>query len=115
MPLEQIRFLCEYCNKKHYLRKSSCVRHEKECFWNPKTKSCMTCINYIGGGHHIHQCDIKHMNTDESEYERKIKKLQYNCHFYKHDGLTIEERKKQNDILDSDAQYDHDCYNANRT
>lgn len=38
---------CEYCNKRKYAYKSSAKKHENKCYWNPKTKSCMTCKHYI--------------------------------------------------------------------
>ena len=38
---------CEHCNKRKYAYKASAKRHENKCYWNPKTKSCMTCKHYI--------------------------------------------------------------------
>ncbi len=46
MPKLVERYECEYCEKKNYKHKSSAVRHEKQCFANPDTKACRTCINY---------------------------------------------------------------------
>lgn len=36
-------YQCEHCNKKLYKNKKSCQTHEVKCFYNPKTKSCITC------------------------------------------------------------------------
>ena len=38
-------YQCDYCPK-YYKHDSSASRHEKECFYNPATKSCITCENY---------------------------------------------------------------------
>jgi hypothetical protein len=106
---------CEYCNKKMLRSKSGMRNYENRCFWNPKTKACMTCKNYIGGGHYNGQCDLYFMNTNEElKINRTIKKLMHHCEYYVFDKLTLEERKLLNDELNFDAQYDHDCYNANR-
>jgi hypothetical protein len=40
---EIISYQCEYC-KKTSLYKSNTKRHEKECFYNPDTQSCATCL-----------------------------------------------------------------------
>ena len=45
--MEITMFLCEYCKKKRYIHKCSAKRHEKECYWNPNYKACMTCQNYL--------------------------------------------------------------------
>lgn len=38
-------YQCEYCSK--YLKtKGSISNHEKRCFHNPVTKSCVTCANF---------------------------------------------------------------------
>lgn len=42
-----IRYQCEYCLKKVYQNKSSARKHEKNCWWNPDIKACMTCANYL--------------------------------------------------------------------
>jgi hypothetical protein len=38
---------CEFCNKRKYAYKSSAKKHENKCFWNPETRSCMTCKHYM--------------------------------------------------------------------
>lgn len=60
MPIEITKYKCSYCNKREFKTKSSCVRHEKRCFWNPIMRACATCGNcepyhaehdvYIGDG-----------------------------------------------------------------
>lgn len=56
-------FLCDFCPKRRPFKvKSSCVRHEKNCYRNPQTRSCKTCGNfemvtdyrdYLQGGEHV--------------------------------------------------------------
>lgn len=36
-------FQCAFCTK-IYLSKETCRKHESRCFWNPKTRSCASCI-----------------------------------------------------------------------
>lgn len=36
-------FQCAFCTK-IYLSKETCRKHECRCFWNPKTRSCASCI-----------------------------------------------------------------------
>jgi len=118
MPKRIEAYECEYCKKKVTRTKGGMKQHEKKCFWNPESKSCMTCENFITGGHYPSQCKHKEMNKVEeyadSKMRRHIKHLQTNCNLYKFDELTFEERKQiilENDL---DAQADHDDYNANR-
>lgn len=35
-------YQCEYCNKVYH-RKESCQGHERKCYKNPNTKSCISC------------------------------------------------------------------------
>ncbi len=46
MPKEIIRYQCDYCNK-HYSTKGNANKHQKQCFANPKTRSCRTCKNFF--------------------------------------------------------------------
>jgi hypothetical protein len=39
-------YQCGFCDK-IYLRYSSCYSHEKKCFYNPATKSCRSCANFL--------------------------------------------------------------------
>lgn len=36
---------CSYC-KKYGLSKAWIKKHEQKCFFNPETRSCVTCENY---------------------------------------------------------------------
>ena len=44
MPKEVIRHKCDYC-KRMYASKYAAINHEKQCFFNPQVKSCVTCAN----------------------------------------------------------------------
>ena len=46
MAREVTRWACEHerC-KKTYSRKADATRHEKDCIFNPSTKSCPTCAH----------------------------------------------------------------------
>jgi len=44
MPKEITRHKCNYC-KKMYASKYAAINHEKQCFFNPEVKSCVTCGN----------------------------------------------------------------------
>jgi hypothetical protein len=37
---------CSFC-KKYSTAKSVIKTHEKKCFWNPETKSCASCVNFV--------------------------------------------------------------------
>jgi len=118
MPKKIEVYECEYCKKKVLRTKSGMKQHEKKCFWNPETKSCMTCENFLNGGHYPTRCYYKIMNivseySDSKHYEN-IKKLQTKCKLYKPDGLTIEERKQLVNELNSEAQSDWDEFNYSR-
>jgi hypothetical protein len=45
MPIPVTRYKCEHCLKKTYASKYDAIKHEKLCFFNPETKSCVTCEN----------------------------------------------------------------------
>ena len=96
--IEITAYQCEYCKKKILKSKSGMRSHEKKCFWNPETRSCMTCNNYTTGENYPSRCKYDFMNKNEvygeNEIYREIKKLQTNCDLYKYDGLTFEERKQ---------------------
>ena len=105
---------CEYCHKKILRSKSGIRNHEKRCFWNPEVKACMSCINYIRGGHYAHSCFHQSMNTEnEFKVDRTIKKLQFNCSLYEYDEMNNEERKRLKDEQDYDAKADWDDYYDN--
>lgn len=113
MPRKIEAWECEHCKKKILRTKNGIKQHEKKCFWNPTTKSCMTCSNYISGGHYEHTCVHDHMNTkEEFRTQRTIEKLQTNCKLYKYDELTLKERKQLKHQYDSDARSAWDEYHA---
>jgi len=114
MPRKIEAYECEHC-KKHITRtKGGMKQHEKKCFWNSKTMSCMTCENYISCGHNVPHCYHKKMNEldlyGNNEYKQSIIKLQTKCELYIYDELTLEERKQLKNEMDSDAQADWDEY-----
>jgi len=43
---EVIRYRCDHCNEV-FANKSYTLKHEEICYWNPKTKSCINCENFI--------------------------------------------------------------------
>lgn len=51
MPRPITRYQCVHCNKKVYANKSRTARHERECFYNPENKSCITCKNMTDDEH----------------------------------------------------------------
>jgi len=46
MPTEIKAWKCAFC-KKYYMSKGAANHHEKKCFHNPATKSCITCGNFL--------------------------------------------------------------------
>ena len=40
------RYQCDHCDKV-FASKSYTLKHEDICFYNPQTKSCITCKNFI--------------------------------------------------------------------
>ena len=40
-----IRYICDYCNK-GFWKKSDAAEHEKKCFHNPETRSCLSCKHF---------------------------------------------------------------------
>jgi hypothetical protein len=72
---EIIRYRCDHCNKV-FANKSYTLKHEEVCYWNPKTKSCITC---------------EHFTTELYNPKTRIcyeglnitKKLKTNCIYYK--------------------------------
>lgn len=74
---EHKAFLCDFCDKV-YLSKSGCRNHEKICFFNPETYSCVTCrhINYV--------------ETDSSDYPntQRVCDVKWRTNRYGHDIRT---------------------------
>lgn len=40
---EIIVYQCDYCGR-YKKTKKSVANHEKRCYWNPETRSCITCL-----------------------------------------------------------------------
>ena len=57
MPKQVTRFQCDHCKKKTYASKYAAITHEKQCFFNPEVKSCITCNN--ASEKDIGDCDIR--------------------------------------------------------
>lgn len=55
---ERIIYECEHCYKKRLLSKYQMKEHEEKCFYNPTTKSCITCESFNNWGTH-RACDLK--------------------------------------------------------
>lgn len=78
-------FKCSYCDKL-YINKNSCRSHEKRCYHNPITKSCVSCAFFQKAlypkapGHSI-EFSVCLKNEDISQ------KLKFSCihHMYKDD------------------------------
>ena len=40
-------FACGFCSRIYGL-KNVAIAHERKCYYNPDTKSCVTCKNFVG-------------------------------------------------------------------
>lgn len=64
-------FGCGFCAKV-YREKKVAIAHEKRCYFNPETKSCVTCGSLIGGfdSHCLSGHEIKnnHLRTRCSDH-----------------------------------------------
>jgi hypothetical protein len=58
MPIPVTRYKCEHCQKKVYASKYRTLEHERECFYNPRTKSCGTCDKVGFDGDYVMSCSI---------------------------------------------------------
>lgn len=100
MPKKIEVYECEHCKKKILRTLGGIKQHEKKCFWNPETKSCASCENFIMGGHYAMRCSNEWMNKNSSDSRRNtLRKLQTNCEYHKYDGLTLEERKEKSSAV----------------
>ena len=96
MPKPVIRYQCEHCKIKTYSSKSNCVRHEKQCFANPKMKACRTCKFFLADMETVYN---PHHNGDPGSTDCEIKvyyctklnkklydelPLQSNCYSYEY-------------------------------
>lgn len=41
--IERVIYQCEHCYKRKLMNKSAMKKHEKECWYNPENKTCVTC------------------------------------------------------------------------
>ena len=82
--IETIMYKCEHCMKV-YKHKSSAKSHEKKCYWNTETKSCMTCRRYI-------QTNV----TDPM----KVIGEETMCYFAEHNGYNYNCKGWREDIID---------------
>ncbi len=59
-------FGCGHCTKIYAIKKVA-IAHEKRCYFNPETKSCVTCGNLVGSyDHHClagHEIENNHLKT----------------------------------------------------
>ena len=91
--MEEIKaYKCEYCGKL-YSEKKSCQNHEKRCYHNPETRSCMSCAYLIKeqvpiGTRHLVEFKTCGMNVDLST------KLKNNCDLH-----TVIEEDEENDFI----------------
>lgn len=81
--IERTVYECEHCHKKRLVSKYAMRDHEKECFYNPDSKSCILCENFI---------------QDNSDIERGCLmkqdlrfKLKTNCLYWKQKEINEEE------------------------
>lgn len=58
MPTPITRFKCNHC-KTSYASKYDAAKHEKQCFFNPDAKSCITC----------NRAEIKEVRDNEGNVE----------------------------------------------
>lgn len=93
---------CDYC-KKYSKSESYMKAHEKECFYNPETKSCATCKYYSQKDNivHIEEC-IARMSTpvctkglsiSSFERDRTVLSLRTRCehHIINEDFTDLDE------------------------
>jgi len=48
MPKQLTVYECVWCEKRRYVRRGSCLAHERRCFWNPVMHGCITCDHLSG-------------------------------------------------------------------
>lgn len=47
MPVTVTAFTCQFCPRRRaFLQKSNAKRHERQCFFNPESKACVTCKHF---------------------------------------------------------------------
>lgn len=70
---EVVKYKCDWCGK-DYANKSYCLKHEEGCFFNPKTKSCVTC-------NHLFKASVDRDRFCKNDLDIK-RKLKTNCKSY---------------------------------
>lgn len=86
--IERVIYQCEHCYKRKLMNKSAMKKHEKECWYNPENKTCVTCKygeQFLNYGVYTNECN--HPNRIK-EFEGSEPKL--NC-------LMWEEWEEQED------------------
>ena len=98
--LEIKAYKCEYCNKKIYQNKSSCIRHEKKCFANPKMKACRSCEYLVKILETVYVQPHGDQNYGDADYDKielictkrkdvrpnETGRFENNCNLYKYGG-----------------------------
>ncbi len=90
-------YQCDFCPK-HYLYKSSAVRHEKRCYLNPQNKACLTCGNYLRSRNTVYVPPYDG-NPGSSDYDVTV----YYC---QSSGKSFTE-----DNINKRQEFQHDCKN----
>lgn len=96
MTIERKAYICEFCNthrpiKKHvYLSEHAAYYHEQSCFYNPKNKTCFTCVWNKGNSKSENGCKIN--KNEHEEYCKKhgwdfnrhpvTKQIQTQCEYW---------------------------------
>lgn len=69
------KYACEYCptTKKSYMSSTPVKKHEEICYYNPKNKTCLTCIKWgkeqcYCEHPEIVGCPIEYWNTYNCDY-----------------------------------------------
>lgn len=85
-------YACDYCHK-YYKHKSSAIRHEKQCFYNPINKACLSCGNFKTDYNTIYVPPYPGNNYGDNDYEEKYN---YCAHDEKIFGHGEGEKRFQN-------------------
>lgn len=67
--MEEVKAYKPKCCKKAYLLKSSAVRHEKNCIYNPDNKACATCIHRIKESQTVYVRPYPCNNPGDNDYD----------------------------------------------
>lgn len=84
---------CDYC-KKYYKHKSSAIRHENGCFYNPQNKACLSCKNFITDYTTVYVRPRGDQNYGDADYEQRYNYCEYTGKsFQNYDGDRQEFKK----------------------